>query len=452
MRKRKSGDDVTESAPPKKPRKAKPYVPQLRSGAYALIIGLSSLPEDSSQGLTKAQTIEAAQPHCDSSFTAPSDPTKFYTAWSSMKTLIEKDLVYERGRPLRKYALTDDGWEVAKRIKKTTEEPGPELDDAGISLAPGPLRPANKNVKLGDALDEDQDGRRSANGQSSVMRSERRVLRETTNPKQRVKRPSTAKTTTSTAFRKPPKSVTHSDDYIELVSSPVQPIRRKATESKTVGGRNKPRDDPTPGAPIEPLRATARDQAPPPFTPTFEPIRIAPGKITVQLILDNREVRAKNDRDYIASELTKTGITPIVRPLELGDALWVAKCHDPSLLSHYGEEGDEIVLDWIVERKRLDDLVGSIKDGRFHEQKFRLRKSGVKNVVYVIEEITMNVETAQKYHQAVMSAIASTQVVNGYFVKKTGKLDETIRYLARMTVMLKGLYEVCPLSYSLPIS
>ena len=36
-----------------------------------------------------------------------------------MKTLVQKDLVYEHGRPLRKYALTEEGWEVTKRIQKT---------------------------------------------------------------------------------------------------------------------------------------------------------------------------------------------------------------------------------------------------------------------------------------------------------------------------------------------
>lgn len=36
-----------------------------------------------------------------------------------MKTLVQKDLVYEHGRPLRRYALSEEGWEVAKRIKKT---------------------------------------------------------------------------------------------------------------------------------------------------------------------------------------------------------------------------------------------------------------------------------------------------------------------------------------------
>lgn len=54
----------------------------------------------------------------------------------------------------------------------------------------------------------------------------------------------------------------------------------------------------------------------------------------------------------------------------------------------------------------------------------------------------MNQEAIGKYEEAVASAIASTQVVNGYFVKKTQKIDDTIRYLARMTLMLKEMYEV----------
>lgn len=118
--KRQSGDDLTAQDQPAKKKKAKPYVPALRSGAYALILGLSTIDENSSQGMSKAQLIEVAQAHSDTSFTAPSDPTKFYTAWNSMKTLITKELVYEQGRPLRKYALTEEGWECAKRIRNTS--------------------------------------------------------------------------------------------------------------------------------------------------------------------------------------------------------------------------------------------------------------------------------------------------------------------------------------------
>ena len=104
-----------------------------------------------------------------------------------------------------------------------------------------------------------------------------------------------------------------------------------------------------------------------------------------------------------------------------------------------------MVLDWILERKRLDDLITSIKDGRFHEQKFRLRRSGVKNVIYLVEEISMDSTFFQKYEEAVQSAIASIQVVNGYFLKKTQMMDESIRYLVSMTKMLKKVYESKPL-------
>lgn len=177
---------------------------------------------------------------------------------------------------------------------------------------------------------------------------------------------------------------------------------------------------------------------------SVNPIVLPPGSFTIELILDTREVRTSKDRDYISNELSRKGITPHVRSLELGDAFWVAKCTDPNHLSRHGEEGDEVMLDWIVERKRLDDLIGSIKDGRFHEQKFRLGRSGMKNVVYLIEEFSAAVDSSglggMKYQDMVASAIASTQVVNGYFVKKTQNLDDSIRYLERMTRLLRKMY------------
>lgn len=326
----------------KKPRKAKPYVPALRSGPYALLLALATIGENASQGMTKAQLIDTAQLYCDSSFTAPTDPTKFYTAWNSMKTLIQKDLVYEHGRPLRKYALSEDGWDVAKRIQKTL--------------------PGSENL----AASESQSQAGLASGDHDD-------------------------------FEDPPQSTQVNAHFQRSgVDGPV------------------------------------------------EPIPLPRGTFTIELVLDTREVRTKTDRDYIANELIKQGITPQVRALELGDAMWVAKCHDPAFLSRHGEEGEEVMLDWIIERKRLDDLIGSIKDGRFREQKFRLRRSGIKNVIYLIEEFSITHPEAgggaQKYQEMVASAIASTQVVNGYFVKKTRNLDDSIRYLARMTLLLRKMY------------
>ena len=116
-----------------------------------------------------------------------------------------------------------------------------------------------------------------------------------------------------------------------------------------------------------------------------------------------------NSHRLVQNELAKKGVNPIMRSLELGDALWVAKCHDANFLSRLGAEGDEVVLDYIVERKRLDDLISSVKDGRFHEQKFRLKRSGIKNVVYIVEEISMDADVLDKRAEMVQSAIASTQ-------------------------------------------
>lgn len=45
----------------------------------------------------------------------------------------------------------------------------------------------------------------------------------------------------------------------------------------------------------------------------------------------------------------------------------------------------DYVLDFIVERKTADDLAASIMDGRYEEQKYRLKNCGINNVVYLVE-------------------------------------------------------------------
>lgn len=354
-------EDDDEPAPaPKKPRKTKPYVPAFRSGAYALIVALSNMPEHGPEGMAKLDLIDKAQPHCNSSFTA-SEPGSFYTAWSSMKTLLTKELVYERGRPTKRYALTEEGRDVARRIQEANQ-----------------------------------------NGTSSTEAIPNDSVQNSTGSRSQA--PSLA---FAGGFDSGPNDLPLEDekpDFGDVVTNgPV------FSDNSSL--------------------------------PNFTTIRLNPGSFTVHLVLDVREIRAKTDRDYMQEELTKKGIKPIMRSLELGDAQWVAKCHDPEVLRRGGAEGDEVVLDYIVERKRLDDLIGSIKDGRFHEQKFRLKRSGVRHVTYLVEEISLDREHFSKYEDSVQSAIASTQVVNGFTVKKTQKMDDTIRYLARMTEMLKKRYE-----------
>lgn len=173
----------------------------------------------------------------------------------------------------------------------------------------------------------------------------------------------------------------------------------------------------------------------PDVTTAFEPIVIPRGHFEIQLILDIREVKTQRDRSFIEEQLSQSNIDLRTRALDVGDAMWIAKCRD----------GGEIVLDHIVERKRMDDLVASIKDGRFHEQKFRLQKCGARHVIYVIEE--QNMHEVMSYQEAIQTAISSTQIVTGFFVKRVQSLDYTIRYLVKLTKKLRTLYEVRPTCY-----
>ncbi|CAK7213838.1 Crossover junction endonuclease mus81 [Sporothrix bragantina] len=324
-------------------RKRKAYVPVLRQGGYGIIMALSS-PEAEGRGwMAKPEIIELAQPHCDASFTVR-PPGKFYTAWESVKTLLNHDLIAERGRPAKRYALTEEGWEVATKLRQAV------LGGAGGAAA---AAQAANPLQIPD-------------GQTGL----------------------------STAT-------------LDLI----------------------------PDGPA----ITSED-----ILPRVEPLELPAGSYSVQLVLDMRE-RVTGQRTYMEDELKKRDAKPLVRALSLGDALWVAKCHDPDLLSSLGAEGDEVVLDWIVERKRQDDLVSSIKDGRFREQKFRLRRSGVPHVVYVIEESGLDPDVMHRYEESMQSAIASTQVINGYFAKRTRSVDETIAYLAKMTKRLEAQYADKPL-------
>lgn len=383
-------------SPVRKPRKKQAYVPKLRSGAYALLKALSTLDQETSEAIPKDRLIALAQPLCDSSFTAPSDPTKFFTAWNSMKTLESKELICTKGHPMKKYYLSDEGWEVALRMNAAEDGDGPPPTPKRKKQVPvrepSPLREISPELPLVPKLPSDVASSVQANF---------------------------------------PESRTISEVVDLLSSSDTEMNSNKAPPKRAMLSSNPPHQRPlTPDTACEDL------------------ITLPAGGFEVKMALDMREVRTKTDRDYISGELKKLGVVPMIRSLPLGDILWVAVA-DPQYSDKLraanmadGEEGNlEIVLEHIVERKRLDDLISSIKDGRFHEQKFRLRKSGIKHVTYLIEEYSLSAEKSDKYGEAVESAIAGMQVVNGYFVKQTAKIDDSIQYLARMTKTLKSIYE-----------
>lgn len=49
------------------------------------------------------------------------------------------------------------------------------------------------------------------------------------------------------------------------------------------------------------------------------------------------------------------------------------------------QPGLEYVLDYVLERKRVDDLYGSIKGGRYDKQKWYMHKCGLRSLIYLVE-------------------------------------------------------------------
>lgn len=168
-------------------------------------------------------------------------------------------------------------------------------------------------------------------------------------------------------------------------------------------------------------------------------VHMPKGTFDVVLIIDQRE--AKRDRDttaIIQSKLLAEGISFIQRIIPVGDFVWICKSKkDPKL---------EFTLDYIIERKREDDLVSSILDGRFEEQRSRLSRSEFRNVMYIIERYVSKFPSFQTSvidnfgRGRFLSALLSTQLVHNFVVKQTNGLNDTLNFLISITRALERKY------------
>jgi hypothetical protein len=103
---------------------SRPYRPKYRTGSWAMLIAL--LRNTNDQGLTKQELIDAAQPLCDTSFTEPTDYNGFYSSWSSMTTLRNKNLVdvlRTGDAATTRYSLTEDGKHMAQELDAEERDP-----------------------------------------------------------------------------------------------------------------------------------------------------------------------------------------------------------------------------------------------------------------------------------------------------------------------------------------
>lgn len=325
-------------------RKRRQYVPQKRSGGYAVLLTLyrhSKVP--GSKGFMLKLELQAeAQRLCDKSFTAPDLGSK-YTAWSSVSTLIHKNLLVKTHNPAR-YSLTDEGLSLAERLESAEREEDEEEEEEGGG--PG----------LVDLTCSDEEEEKEEEGR------------------------------------------THRDE-----------------------------------------EGTGRSQC------------LQPGSYDVVLCVDFIETTggSSHRKQELVKELQRNGVNFHIRKLNVGDFLWVARERDHLVPGEQrAADRKELVLDFIVERKRMDDLCGSIIDGRFREQKFRLKRCGLRRPVYLVEECGSAAAHLSLPEATLQQAIVNTQVVDGFFVKRVEDVRESAAYLTMMTRYLTKLYQGRTLTFA----
>ncbi|KAG7218664.1 hypothetical protein INR49_019788 [Caranx melampygus] len=291
-------------------RKKREYVPQRRSGGYAPDLGSK------------------------------------YTAWSSVSTLIQKNLVIKTHNPAR-FSLTEDGRALAERLDSAEQ--------------------GSKVREEEEEEDEEEEG-------GGVMKKKKEEEKEEKEVREEV----------------------------------VQGLDSQRTSRNTNGDR------------------------------------LLPGTYDIILCVDFIETTggSQHRKQELVKELQRNGVTFDVRKLNVGDFLWVARERVPPVPGQLrAPPGRELVLDYIIERKRMDDLCGSIIDGRFREQKFRLKRCGLRRPVYLVEECGTAAAHLSLPEATLQQAIINTQVVDGFFVKRVQDVRESAAYLTVMTRYLTKLYQ-----------
>ena len=147
------------------------------------------------------------------------------------------------------------------------------------------------------------------------------------------------------------------------------------------------------------------------------------------LKIDTREKDLQDKINYfISAHPLFKDIKIMVECLPLGDIIIMHPVKNHEIL--------------IIERKNINDLLSSIKDGRYEEQSYRLNGNILHNhnIIYLIEgdinksKLTSNSFTKEK--QMLYSAIFSLNYYKGFSVIRTFSLDESAMFICNCVIKL----------------
>jgi ERCC4-type nuclease len=99
---------------------------------------------------------------------------------------------------------------------------------------------------------------------------------------------------------------------------------------------------------------------------------------------------------------------------------------------HIKNDDNELVL--LVERKCFNDMISSIKDGRYEEQSYRLVHTSdihLHNILYVLEGVFSQLKSVQE-KKLIYSSMTSLNYFKGFSVLKTSSVRETAELVIYM--------------------
>ncbi|KAG0672004.1 Crossover junction endonuclease mus81, partial [Pichia californica] len=375
-----------------KKSKAKRYVPNKDSGGYAIMLALL-IHDKHGNGLTKAEISRLAAPFTTTSFQNNSSTGKYYSAWSSMNTLLNNEYVVEEGKP-KYYSLTETGLEVAKVLKEEHESSN------------GPIRSVTEPIPQNKLF---------VDNYSNTLLSKKRA-NTSINPLNSSS-PNINKYKSDSIISSSPFRGGIMNDLKSKGITPSSPLTKEISEKNPINLS-------------EVIRGTSLSTSKSLSSNNRSDYQIwKNGSYEIKFVLDNREVFSKDERNAFTKQLESMGINLVNRALPVGDGTWIA------VNRHTKQES---MLDFIFERKRLDDLAASIIDGRYREQKNRLEKTGMKTIFYIVEEQTASDLSA--HSESIKTCMSMNTTYSSFHTKRTKSPDETMQLINEITDQIYRIY------------
>ncbi|GMM32491.1 Mus81 protein [Martiniozyma asiatica (nom. inval.)] len=363
-------------------QRRKQYIPKKNSGGYAILIALLSNDRDRT-GLRKGEICQLAEKFSLTTFIEQSksnsdnNGNNNYTAWSSRNTLLKNEYIEISGNPPR-FTLTDAGEKIAKVCKQMEDENplhSKEQNENADFVVPTRKNNVKRTLSRRNPLVSSSPAT-SAN--NSIIEANSSILIEDISERLRTDSPE-------------PKRKNDATNNSNLTSNFLN-------ESKSsIDGIN------------------------------YE--TWAPSEYSVRFVLDKREVWSKADRDAFSVILENKNVDVVSKNLPVGDGAWIAV---------HNKSGKLAILDYIFERKCMNDLLSSIHDDRFREQESRLQKSGLKHIMYLVEgEIKGDFLL---HRDKIMTSMMMMETYLKATLARTNNIQETVKFIVEFNNVVSRYY------------